>query len=66
MTFDGTINLLCIRCGNAARTPRQSYDPPRAVRMEVNFCDLCDEGGWFEETWYFARNGREVHHERTE
>lgn len=63
MTFDGAINLLCGRCGNAVRTPRCDTDPPDAVLLETSYCDLCDVGGEFDSPTHYRRDGSEVHHE---
>ena len=57
MTFDGKINLLCERCGNATRTPRCDIDPPDAVLLEVSYCPICDVGGEFESTQHYRRDG---------
>jgi hypothetical protein len=51
--MSGVIPILCPECGNAALTPRQPYDYPEAVRLEV----LCGEcaGGDFAESCYYDR-----------
>lgn len=55
------IILRCEACGNAKIVLRDEIDPPEAVVMVTNECDLCDaaNGGFGVETW-FDRVGNEV------
>jgi hypothetical protein len=54
----GKIAILCPECGEAAMTPRQPYDYPEAVRLEV----LCGEcaGGDFAESCYYDRDDKHI------
>lgn len=55
------IFLRCDSCGNAKIVPRDDIDPPDAVVMVTNECDVCHaaQGGFGDETWY-DRKGNEV------
>ena len=57
---DRKINLRCL-CGNVMRADRESYDPPSAVEMVTNECDICNAAsGGFGESFYFDTNGNEI------
>lgn len=51
--------VLCERCGNAVLGIRKDYDPPTAVRLVTSYCDICDEGGDFENVHYEDSKGKE-------
>lgn len=51
------IFLRC-QCGNAAVDVRRAGDPPEAVELVTNICDICDPGGGFDEALYYDRDGR--------
>lgn len=51
MSFDNKIALLCPECGAACRTPREPYDYPEAVRLEV-LCAECARGDFAESCYY--------------
>lgn len=58
MSFDNKIAVLCPRCGDAVRAPREPFDYPEAVRLEV-LCAECARGD-FAESCYYDREGRHI------
>lgn len=58
MAFDNKIALLCPECGCAYRTPREPYDYPEAVRIELLCIDCA--GGDFTESCYYDRAGEHI------
>lgn len=56
-----TIPMRCEVCGNALLAERQDYDPPEAVELVTNECNICNAAsGGFEESWYFDACGNEI------
>ncbi len=55
------VHMKCKRCGNIKNNVKRSeFDPSNAVVILINYCYKCDEGGGFEESWYFDINGKEI------
>jgi hypothetical protein len=52
------IPILCPECGLATLTPRQPYDYPEAVRLEL-LCEECGKGG-FPESCYYDRDDKHI------
>lgn len=50
----------CRRCGNAILTPREAEEIPAVREVSTSFCNLCEIGGEFMETFCTLRDGREI------
>lgn len=59
MKSSDMIDLKCWKCGAEKSNPRQSHDPPNAVRLECT-CNDCEESGVFSEVTYFDSNRNEI------
>lgn len=59
-----TITIECPECKLRAETPRQEYDYPEAVLMQV-VCPNCTTGD-FDEPVYFDKDGNNVNYDPDE
>lgn len=53
-----TIRLVCPKCGKGKTVDRDEFDPPAAVRVEIQ-CGECNPGD-FDAPHFFDAAGREV------
>lgn len=57
----GCIHMRCSRCNKTRSNVRRSeFDLEGAAVIVTNYCDRCDSGGEFGESWYFDSRGKEI------